>query len=893
MVGEACIMTSEEQESSVLPWWRRFCRTLFTVLKYFWGSIFLSLLLGIISSALFLTKDTHFQDLIVGALWATFLAPHFLLLLTCFLALILVTVIARIGSAASAPPSALNERAEYRHRRILLEQLVKEYRDDLKRYLGNIAPIPLTIQEVSGITRFGRSSSQPSSSTSQSAVTKATVLEAYDQAGRGLLIIGEAGMGKTVLLYQLAQELLKRAIHDKEHPIPVVLNLSSWAKKRPPLQSWIIEELEQTYDISRSLSQSWMQKEGEERFLPLLDGLNEVAEVARPVCIEAINNYIREHQGQSLVVCSRTNKDEAHTVPESQRLRLQSAVEIQPLSLEQIIRYLNQERFRTSLNALRKVLQTNTAFKELLKMPLMLNVVIATYENKSSSSLPKSNTKRQLQQQIFKNYLQRKLPLNGKLRTTTPKQMLAGLIWLAKQMRDDSVSILYLERLPVDWLADQHLKMIYSLFAVFGVSFILGALINLVVNNIFGFSDYTYAIIYAVISGFIGVLMVQKRLTPRLTWHSAWRSLFFQGLLYGSCVALIVVFSYLLYIGPGYAVTDWLHDVFIYGSGFGLGMILLTMLSRFIILSDSLRITQVAPLGFLGLNRIKVGQLITGVLIGMILGVSAAVSDVLSSGLDHLWDNAPTDFFVFLLTTVILGIALEQETERDIGAIRPVEIIGFSWNSFWKTLVDPSHVRNSLLVGIGTLLVFLPTKGLNNGLVDSFQVNWHDGLTYSLEAALIYWSLLGFGVYIRMAGIFSPAKPHIFPNEGIRRSARSGFFIGLLAGWLSWLICVLCSTLGLGLANGSHAAESYGVIVGLAAGILFFLINGGIACFRHFTLRFLLVYSKTIPWFFLVSVLDEAADHILLYKVEGGYQFIHELFRDYLIDTDEAELLRE
>ena len=56
---------------------------------------------------------------------------------------------------------------------------------------------------------------------------------------------------------------------------PVVFNLSSWAAKHPPLADWLADELNQRYDIPPKIAQSWVEAG---RILPLLDGLDEVAE---------------------------------------------------------------------------------------------------------------------------------------------------------------------------------------------------------------------------------------------------------------------------------------------------------------------------------------------------------------------------------------------------------------------------------------------------------------------------------------------------------------------------------------------------------------------------------------------------------------------------------------
>jgi len=58
------------------------------------------------------------------------------------------------------------------------------------------------------------------------------------------------------------------------------------------------------------------------------------------------------------------------------------------------------------------------------------------------------------------------------------------------------------------------------------------------------------------------------------------------------------------------------------------------------------------------------------------------------------------------------------------------------------------------------------------------------------------------------------------------------------------------------------------------------LLKGGLACERHYVLRFLLWRSGAIPWDYH-RFLDNAYEQILLRKVGGGYIFLHRLLLDY------------
>jgi energy-coupling factor transporter ATP-binding protein EcfA2 len=206
------------------------------------------------------------------------------------------------------------------------------------------------------------------------------LLQVYEQAGHELLLLGEPGSGKSTLLLELAVALVELAERDQSQLLPVIVPLSSWANKQQPLVQWLAEQIAQLYDIALPLVEHWIQQE---RFLPLLDGLDEMKEEARTACISTINAYHRTHL-HPLVVASRSAEYEAAAT--NRRLSLNRAVAVQPLSPRQVDAYL--ERCGEKVSALRTLLQKHVDLQEIATTPLMLSIFILTYQGQTIQDLP-------------------------------------------------------------------------------------------------------------------------------------------------------------------------------------------------------------------------------------------------------------------------------------------------------------------------------------------------------------------------------------------------------------------------------------------------------------------------------------------------------------------------
>ena len=279
------------------------------------------------------------------------------------------------------------------------------------------------------------------------------IIDVYEQADGDLLILGEPGAGKTTLLLELTRELLNRAEQDVSYPMPVVLNLSSWAERRLPLADWLVEELRVRYQVPRPLSREWV---ANERLLLLLDGFDEVKEEVRPGCLTALDTYHQEHETVPLVLCSRSTEYFA----QEQRLHLQYAVMIQRLEAGQIEDYLVQAG--AQMKPLRDALHEDEALYDLARTPLILSILVLAYQGQAEDELQLlQGTLEAKRQQVFATYVQRMLRRRAAEKRYSAEETIHYLSWLARQMRVHNHTEFYLEYMQPDWLPTRKLLLIY------------------------------------------------------------------------------------------------------------------------------------------------------------------------------------------------------------------------------------------------------------------------------------------------------------------------------------------------------------------------------------------------------------------------------------------------
>ncbi|HYU76793.1 MAG TPA: TIR domain-containing protein [Ktedonobacteraceae bacterium] len=284
-----------------------------------------------------------------------------------------------------------------------------------------------------------------------------SIVQVYDDADGELLILGEPGAGKTTLLLELARILLERAEQDEHSRLPIVFNLSSWAEKRLPLVKWLVEELWTKYQVPNTLGTAWV---AADQILPLLDGLDEVAEAVRSDCVQAINTYHQDRLEKGtapLVACCRSKEYLALLT----RVNLHQAVSIQPLTDEQIEYYLRSAKGQ--LQELWHALHQDTELYELARRPLMLSIFTLAYQGAARADLPMERTSEAQQRQVFATYVKRMLERRGISKRFSQEQTLRWLTFVAAGMQQHHQTVFYLERLQPDWLRGRGRRLLYRL----------------------------------------------------------------------------------------------------------------------------------------------------------------------------------------------------------------------------------------------------------------------------------------------------------------------------------------------------------------------------------------------------------------------------------------------
>ena len=168
------------------------------------------------------------------------------------------------------------------------------------------------------------------------------------------------------------------------------------------------------------------------------------------------------------------------------------------------------------------------------------------------------------------------------------------------------------------------------------------------------------------------------------------------------------------------------------------------------------------------------------------------------------------------------------------------------------------------------------------------------GISYGLRYSLVFGILVGFigTVAALLATILTNGwmsnmmSEHQFvrPNEGILRSIRNAVFAACIFGPVGGILSGLIGGAAFGLVGRITGwpilLVGFSILFSVIFAYAFLAFHGGMAFIEHYFLRYYLYRKGCMPWKYS-RFLDYAADHILLYKLGGGYIFSHRLLLEY------------
>jgi len=164
-----------------------------------------------------------------------------------------------------------------------------------------------------------------------------------------MVVLGEPGAGKTMLLVRLVLDLLNRRASGS--PVPILAAMASWNPLEQDLRDWLAAQLITDHPalvgasppgIGQTTQAAALLDAG--LILPILDGLDEIPDAVRGRAIASINDTLRP--GEQIVVSCRIQHYRDVARPEhgtEVALRAAAAVRLCPLDADDVCRYLRDD----------------------------------------------------------------------------------------------------------------------------------------------------------------------------------------------------------------------------------------------------------------------------------------------------------------------------------------------------------------------------------------------------------------------------------------------------------------------------------------------------------------------------------------------------------------------
>lgn len=201
--------------------------------------------------------------------------------------------------------------------------------------------------------------------------------EAFDYFEGRLLLLGDAGMGKTITLLHFARDAVVRRLQDTSQPIPFWGTIASWtAESHMPLVEWLYKDIEPFHSKHQLTKVALERTIQDGKAILVLDGLDELGrereEQDTKERYDPRQRFLKiiPPNNQLLISCRIQDYEEI-----GEKLKLNGAITLQPLDDSQMQTYLRD------LPALWMALEKDADLREVARTPLLLSLFTIAFQD--------------------------------------------------------------------------------------------------------------------------------------------------------------------------------------------------------------------------------------------------------------------------------------------------------------------------------------------------------------------------------------------------------------------------------------------------------------------------------------------------------------------------------
>jgi DNA replication protein DnaC len=388
----------------------------------------------------------------------------------------------------------------------LLESLKERYKQRLEETKNTIADFTLDLTATytwENNTPKTEKYKVPNIKEGDSAGDFYRLFDDFINKSKKLVVLGEAGSGKTVLLWRFAVNLLDIAINElcikkipnPRFPIPILLSLATWRDEdKLSFEEWVEKNLVHSvgrYGISPKYAKELMQKKKNKQldFVFLFDGLDEIPfEKDRQSIINKIDDYYRNYQNSKLPLYLISCRKEEWTLTKDSLTA--ATIVIQNLKEEYVYEQLKKlstdGTYNDASNRLLETLEKDKNLSKLLNTAFLVNIALSIEFEFGKKHKYKSFdfSKIKNRDDLVSTYLNQEIK---KLEPEYPKAR-HYLSFLATKMKENKKGIAFeLVDMQPNWLLFKRLPQVnYKTF--YNLSRLIGlAIFILFVGNITNF----------------------------------------------------------------------------------------------------------------------------------------------------------------------------------------------------------------------------------------------------------------------------------------------------------------------------------------------------------------------------------------------------------------------